>query len=314
MSGITLQPVGLVDAEKRYWGQKISTSSMEKFKEFSRAIPPDFQNYLYMMGGSKYFPSGYRTYNVPAAAKVLFANYKALHDMAEKIDKSVFPTYGRLRERFHSYATEAHAHYTEVLSLLETIMADVLANSESKFADCQELRLIVEPRTDLSFRMKDNASIIITDLQRVSSVLKACIKNINQSVADLKAFVVFTPEEQRQVDKMNITGFAEKYVLSKLGFEPLASLAITRVQNALNDIVPAITEMQEELVQQNKVDMISGRWEAINSDLLAIEDLINEEETTVIEIIATLDNEQILERWQELGDIVRLEENPQNEE
>lgn len=98
-------------------------------------------------------------------------------------------------------------------------MADVLANSESKFADCQELRLIVEPRTDLSFRMKDNASIIIMDLQRVSSVLKACIKNINQSVADLKAFVVFTPEEQRQVDKMNITGFAEKYVLSKLGFE-----------------------------------------------------------------------------------------------
>lgn len=78
MSDITLQPVGLVDAEKRYWGQKISTSSMEKFKEFSRAIPPDFQNYLYMMGGSKYFPSGYRTYNVPAAAKVLFANYKAV--------------------------------------------------------------------------------------------------------------------------------------------------------------------------------------------------------------------------------------------
>ena len=53
--------------------------------------------------------------------------------------------------------------------------------------------------------------------------------------------------------------------------------------------------------------MISGRWEAINSDLLAIEDLINEEETTVIEIIATLDNEQILERWQELGDIGTFE-------
>ncbi|TGO43693.1 hypothetical protein BCON_1060g00010 [Botryotinia convoluta] len=304
MSQITLQPVGLVDAEKRYWGQKISTSSMERFKDLSRAIPPDFQNYLYMMGGSKYFPSGYRSYNVPAAAKVLFANYKALQDMGEKIDKSVLPAYGRLRERFHSYATEAHGHYTEVLSLLDIIMADILGNSPSKFADCQNLRVIVEPRTDLSFRMKDNASGIITDLLRVNSVLKACIKNINQSVADLKIFVVFTPEEQRQVDKMNITGFAEKYVLSKLGFEPLASLTTSRVQDAINDIAPAITEMQEEL----------GRWEAINSDLLAIEDLINEEETTIIEIIATLDNEQILERWMELGDIVCCEENPQNDE
>ncbi|KAM0141506.1 hypothetical protein ACHAO1_001694 [Botrytis cinerea] len=233
------------------------------------------------MGGSKYFPSGYRSYNVPAAAKILFANFKALQDMAEKIDVAF--TMQPKAVYMLTICLNKSVFQPEVLSLLETITTDILENSESKFADCQKLRLIVEPRTDPSFRMKDNASIIITDLQRVSSILKACTKNINQSVADLKVFVVFTPDEQRQDDKMNIT-------------------------------VPAITEMQEELVQQNNVDMISGRWEAINSDLLAIEDLINEEETTVIEIIATLDNEQILERWQELGDIVCLEENPQNEE
>ncbi|EDN94842.1 predicted protein [Sclerotinia sclerotiorum 1980 UF-70] len=238
MSNITLQPVGLFDASKRYWAQRIDTTAMLRFKEVTYNLPPDFTSYITFGGGSQYFPRGTRTYYPPAAATTLFANYKT---------KDVFPTYARLRELFHNYATEAHDHYEQVLNILGTLRASILATNTHSTADLENLRTIVDKK----------------------------ISNPNT---------------------INITGFAEKYALVKLMYAPVASVITENSQAVVNEIGPAITEMQEEL----------SRWDNITLDLTSILSLITKEEAATVQILAKLDNAQILQKWQELGDIVRL--------
>ncbi|CAD6445218.1 27c67025-dfa0-4fd8-b3fe-75abf594af28 [Sclerotinia trifoliorum] len=221
MSNITLQPTGLVDASKRYWAQRIDTTAMLRFKQVTYGLSPDFTSYINFEGGSQYFPRGTRTYNPPPAATTLFANYKTIIDLRLKFEKDVFPTYERLREVFHTYATEAHDHYDQVLNLLGTLRASILATNTHSTADLETLRTIVDARVNLSSRMKDNANYIVELLQGINRSLPACIKNINQSVADLNVFCVFTADEQKKISNpntINISGFAEKYALVHMGY------------------------------------------------------------------------------------------------
>ncbi|PQE03575.1 hypothetical protein CJF31_00011090 [Rutstroemia sp. NJR-2017a BVV2] len=149
---------------------------------------------------------------------------------------------------------------------------------------------------DPSSRMKESANRIVESLQEINSCLCACIRNIKRSVADLDVFCVFTADEKKRIlnlDKLDIKGFEEKYALVKLGYEPTASLTIEYAQAVVNEIGPTTTEMEEEL----------GQWDDINQDLISILSFIDKEEDTRVQIIARLDNAQILERWQELGDI-----------
>lgn len=78
MSNITLQPVGLLDASKRCWAQRIDTSAMLKFKDVTYLLPPDFTSYIEFNGGNQYFHRGTRNYNPPDAALTLFSNYKTV--------------------------------------------------------------------------------------------------------------------------------------------------------------------------------------------------------------------------------------------
>ncbi|APA12271.1 hypothetical protein sscle_09g070410 [Sclerotinia sclerotiorum 1980 UF-70] len=302
MSNITLQPVGLFDASKRYWAQRIDTTAMLRFKEVTYNLPPDFTSYITFGGGSQYFPRGTRTYYPPAAATTLFANYKTIIELRLKFEKDVFPTYARLRELFHNYATEAHDHYEQVLNILGTLRASILATNTHSTADLENLRTIVDVRVDLSSRMKENANYLVDSLQGISRSLPACIDNINKSVADLNVFCVFTADEQKKISNpntINITGFAEKYALVKLMYAPVASVITENSQAVVNEIGPAITEMQEEL----------SRWDNITLDLTSILSLITKEEAATVQILAKLDNAQILQKWQELGDIVIQAEN-----
>ncbi|KAJ8059756.1 hypothetical protein OCU04_011395 [Sclerotinia nivalis] len=222
MSNITLQPIGLVDASKRYWAQRIDTTAMLRFKNITYALPPDFTSYIEFDGGSQYFPRGTMTYHPPAAATTLFANYGTITDLRVKFEQDVFPTYARLREIFHTYATEAHDHYDQVLNILGILRASIVATNTHSAADLETLRTLVDARVDLSSRMKDNANSIVDSLQKINSSLSACIKNINQSVADLDVFCVFTADEKKRIenpDTINISGFAEKYALVQLGYK-----------------------------------------------------------------------------------------------
>lgn len=78
MSNITLQPVGLLDASKRYWAQRIDTSAMLKPKDVTYLLPPDFTFYIEFNRGNQYFHRGTRNHNPPDAAATLFGNCKTV--------------------------------------------------------------------------------------------------------------------------------------------------------------------------------------------------------------------------------------------
>lgn len=89
-------------------------------------------------------------------------------------------------------------------------------------------------------------------------------------------------------------------------------------QGALDEIGPTIAEMQEGIgglyfISIRYVCTCSDfhtisilclrRWDDITLDLTSIEDFTAKEEATMLQIIAELDDAQIRERWQRLGDV-----------
>ncbi|KAF7875138.1 hypothetical protein EAF04_002310 [Stromatinia cepivora] len=283
MSQITLQPTGLKDAGKS-WIETIDDDDIQGLIKLAQWLPPDFVTYV-VQGNARYlFPSDDPLVcHPPEPAAKLFENFGRAVDMGKKITDNVFPSYDKLGELFYSYATEAHNHYAQVLDILGKIRTEILENS-SIDEDCEKLSAIVATRTDLSGQMKEAASDVVNSFLEIQPVLRDCESHIDQNLKDLVRLM-------NSADRPDIP---EVWALEQIGYEATSAQAMEITLWALGPIGTAITEMQKEI----------GLWDAINHDLIAMQDLITEEKDTAAQIIATLDNEQILERWQEIGDMV----------
>ncbi len=66
--------------------------------------------------------------------------------------------------------------------------------------------------------MKETASDLVTDLQKITTILTAVITNINSAVTDLKLAIVLIPSEQESLKSGSVVGFIEKFLLTKIGF------------------------------------------------------------------------------------------------
>ncbi|THV43749.1 hypothetical protein BGAL_0966g00010 [Botrytis galanthina] len=320
MSNITLQPVGLVDSSKHYWYQRIDTTSMDNFQS-SDDLPWTFTQFVVAYGGEKYFYPGtdYEKLPLPEAATTLLGDYKTVTDQRLRIEviptnlptlhacfnillfdssqlilsihtkQEVYTSYGNLKDYFQSYANLA-------LNYLSQLSAQIAADDTPNADDLQGLHSIVEERYNISSKMEQTASDLVTTLMEISSTLSSRIKSINQSVTDLDRECKLTASEVTifvmGAEDRNSSATVRRCI-SALGYTQLASQVTGDTQAVCDEIGVMIEELQAE----------QGRWRNITSDLTDIEKYINSEQTTAVQIIANLDNEQIIERWQELGDI-----------
>ncbi|TGO62758.1 hypothetical protein BELL_1103g00010 [Botrytis elliptica] len=290
MSNITLQPVGLVDSSKHYWYQRIDTTSMDNFQS-SDDLPTTFTQYVVAYGGENYFYPGtdYEKLPLPEAATTLLGDYQTVDDQRLRIEQEVYTSYGNLKDYFQSYANLA-------LNYLGQLSAQIAADNTPNADDLQALHAIVEERSNVSSKMEQTASDLVTTLMEISSTLSSRIESINQSVTDLDRECKLTAAEV----SIFVIGAEDgnssatvRQCISALGYTQLASQVTGDAQAVCDEMGIMINEMQAE----------QGRWRNITSDLTDIEKYITKEQTTAIQIIASLDNEQIIERWQELGDI-----------
>ncbi len=105
------------------------------------------------------------------------------------------------------------------MDLLDKMRADMLASLPPNATDRAALHQIIEDRAYLSNEMKDTASGLVTDLQKIDSTLTGTITNINNAVTELKVAVVLTPAEQAMVASNSVLGFVGKFLLQGIGFE-----------------------------------------------------------------------------------------------
>ncbi|CAD6444572.1 a62a6593-7799-4251-9c60-5b27326d13f3 [Sclerotinia trifoliorum] len=298
MSHLTLKPGGLLDDQNRYWYQRFPIDHLEHYKRMFPGLPFDFVSYLSLNNGWKYFPRGFNNYNPPQSANAIFANFKQLATIKGNIDR-VYDLNRQLKGIFRTYATEARGKYDTVLDIIAKIGAEISDDAPLNASDLETLRGIVQARSDLSTSMKTIVSAIINLLHGIKNDLETAINNINADLLALNKVLVFSPAEQDKIDEGptpdNIWGFGEKFALVDTYFVINVNDAVTRAQDAITfDISPAITMMETEF----------SNWDAISHDLATVlQDVENEKNDKIAEL-ELLDNDAILEAWQNLGDIV----------
>ncbi|APA11696.1 hypothetical protein sscle_08g064660 [Sclerotinia sclerotiorum 1980 UF-70] len=298
MSHVTLKPDGLLDDQNRYWYQRFPIDHLEDYKRMIPGLSFDFTSYLSANSGWKYFPRSFNNYNPPQSANAIFANLKKLATIKGDIDR-VYDLNRQLKGIFRTYATEARGKYANVLDIIDRIGTEIADDAPLNVSDLETLRGIVQARSDLSASMKTIVSTMVDLLHKIKADLETTIGNINTNLLALNKVLVFTSAEQNKINQgptpENIWGFGERFALVDTYFVIIVNDAVTRAQAAItSDISPAITMMEREL----------SSWDAISHDLTTVLQAVDDEKNDEVAELKLVDNDDILETWQKLGDIV----------
>ncbi|EDO02685.1 predicted protein [Sclerotinia sclerotiorum 1980 UF-70] len=231
--------------------------------------------------------------------------------------RRVYDLNRQLKGIFRTYATEARGKYANVLDIIDRIGTEIADDAPLNVSDLETLRGIVQARSDLSASMKTIVSTMVDLLHKIKADLETTIGNINTNLLALNKVLVFTSAEQNKINQgptpENIWGFGERFalvdtyfVVSRFSlrlfdrellkfFKIIVNDAVTRAQAAItSDISPAITMMEREL----------SSWDAISHDLTTVLQAVDDEKNDEVAELKLVDNDDILETWQKLGDIV----------